>query len=212
MLEAVPPEILKHVISRVRPEKHIAFNPSLPLLNLVDEYEREIGGIGSGIAGKIPFRHLITLVQVAPVGSEEFLKVIKRSGYAVNEENEEELKEIRKKARYAENWLQTYAPQNVKFEVQSALPTEELRNLFAAQKTALKLMAQTLQTGTTLSAEDWHNEIYLVAQATNMEPKDVFKAIYIALLGKPSGPRAGWLLASLDTEFLRERFDAAEKL
>lgn len=228
MLEAVPPEILKQVISRVRPEKHIAFNPSLPLLNLVDEYEREIGGIGSGIAGKIPFRHLITLVQVAPVGSGKLLSVIERSGYALSVDyeevmtengrklslvyNKEEIDEIHKKARYAENWLRTYAPQNVKFEVQSALPTEELRNLSAAQKTALKLMAQTLQTGTTLSAEDWHNEIYLVAQATNMEPKDVFKAIYIALLGKSSGPRAGWLLGSLDTEFLRERFEAAGKL
>ena len=212
MLEAVPPEILKHVISRVRPEKHIAFNPSLPLLNLVDEYEREIGGIGSGIAGKIPFRHLITLVQVAPVGSEEFLKVIKRSGYAVNEENEEELKAIEKKARYAENWLRTYAPPHVKFEVQSALPTEELKNLSESQKKAIKFMAEYLQDLPTTSAEDWHNEIYLVAQATNMDPKEVFKTIYIALLGKSSGPRAGWLLASLDTEFLSERFEAAEKL
>ncbi|MEA2076109.1 MAG: lysine--tRNA ligase [Euryarchaeota archaeon] len=225
ILEAVPPEILKHVISRVRPEKHIEFNPSLPLLNLVDEYEREIGGIGRGIAGKIPFRHLITLVQIARGDPEELLKVINRSGYELFEEyktengrklgfiiNEEELKEIRKKARYAENWLRSYAPQNVKFEVQAELPTEELRNLSAPQKKAMKYMAEYLQDLPTTSAEDWHNEIYLVAQATNMEPKEVFKAIYIALLGKPSGPRAGWLLGSLDTEFLKERFEAAEKL
>ncbi len=225
MLEAVPPEILKHVISRVRPEKHIAFNPSLPLLNLVDEYEREIGGIGGGIAGKIPFRHLITLVQVAPVGSEEFLKVIKRSGYAVNEENEEELKEIRKKARYAENWLRTYAPPHVKFEVQSALPAEELKNLSESQKNALKLLEQKLplRMSTTrgmlsaamlenLSAEDWHNKIYEVASTLNVDVKDVFRAIYIALLGQPSGPRAGWLLGSLGPNFLRKRFEEVGEL
>ncbi|HUV79300.1 MAG TPA: lysine--tRNA ligase [Candidatus Bathyarchaeia archaeon] len=225
MLEAVPPEILKHVISRVRPEKHIEFNPSLPLLNLVDEYEREIGGIGSGTAGKIPFRHLITLVQIARGDYSKLLEVIKRSGYAVNEENEEELKAIEKKARYAENWLRTYAPENVKFEVQSAVPTEELKNFSESQKTALKLMRRDLHLrmyttqGTisaamfeNLSAEDWHNKIYEVASTLNVDVKEVFKAIYIALLGKPSGPRAGWLLGSLDPFFLWERFGEAEKL
>lgn len=212
ILEAVPPEILKHIISRARPGKHIEFNPSLPLLNLVDEYEREIGGIGSGIAEKISFRHLITLVQVARGDSSKLLDAIKRSGYELHEENEEELKEIRKKARYAENWLRSYAPPNVKFEVQAAAPTEKLKKLSESQKNALWLLVQELQEGITLSAEDWHNKIYEVASATNTEPKEVFKAIYIALLGKPSGPRAGWLLASLDTEFLKERFEAAEKL
>jgi lysyl-tRNA synthetase class 1 len=209
MLEAVPPEILKHVISRVRPDKHIEFDPSLPLLHLVDEYEREIGGIGRGVAGKIPFRHFITLVQIARGNFSELLKVIKRSGYEVREENEEVIKEIKKKARYVENWLRKYAPPSLKFELQSALPTEEIKSLSNAQKKALKLMAQEIKEGIALSAADWHNKIYEVASDTNMEVKEIFRAIYIALLKKPSGPRAGWLLGSLDIEFLRERFEAA---
>lgn len=212
ILEAVPPEILKHVIARVRPDKHIEFNPALPLLNLIDEYEREIGDIGEGIAGKIPFRHLITLVQVAHGDDSKLLEVIERSGYAVNEENEKELEGIRKKARYAENWLRTYAPENVKFELQSALPTEELKNISGPQKAALKLFARELQEGTNLTADDWHNKIYEVASSTNTEVKGIFRAIYIALLKKQFGPRAGWLLASLDAEFLKERFEAAAGL
>jgi lysyl-tRNA synthetase class I len=60
-----------------------------------------------------------------------------------------------------------------------------------------------------MNAEDWHNRIYDVASATNMETKELFQAIYMALLKKPSGPRAGWLLASLDSEFLRSRFESA---
>jgi lysyl-tRNA synthetase class 1 len=212
MVEAVPPVILKYVLSRVRPEKHIEFNPSLPLLNLVDVYEREIGNIGSGIAGTIPFRHLITLVQIARGDFSELLKVIKRSGYELHEDNDEELKEIRKKAGYAETWLRTYAPENVKFEVQLEVPTEALKDLSGPQKEALTLMAQALQAGTNLNAADWHDKIYEITSTVDTEPKEIFKAIYIALLGKPSGPRAGWLLASLDTEFLRNRFEALEKL
>jgi lysyl-tRNA synthetase class 1 len=212
IIEAVPPEILKHALARVRPDKHIEFDPALPLLNLIDEYEREIGGIGAGVAGKIPFRHLITLVQIARGDFSNLVKVIKRSGFELHEQNEEELKEIKKKASYVENWLRTYAPPSMKFELQRELPKEDLRGISDAQKNVLGLLAQELQSGITLSAEEWHNKIYEVAAVTNMEAKEIFKGMYIALLGKPSGPRAGWLLASLDPKFLKERFEAAAKL
>ncbi|MGB7001749.1 MAG: lysine--tRNA ligase [Halobacteriota archaeon] len=206
IVEAVPPAILKHGIVRVRPDKHIEFNPALPLLYLIDEYEREIGGIGRGVAGEIPFRHLLTLVQIARGEFSNLLEVIKRSGYAVYGDDDE-LEEIRKKARYAENWLRTYAPPSLKFELQLDVPTEELKQLSELQKKALGSLAWDIQDG--MNAEDWHNRIYDVASATNMETKELFQAIYMALLKKPSGPRAGWLLVSLDSEFLRSRFESA---
>lgn len=211
MLETIPPEILKHVISRVRPDKHIEFDPGLPLLHLIDEYEREIGGIGRGVAAKIPFRHFITLVQIARGDFSELLEVIKRSGFEVPED-EEGIKEIERKTKYVENWLRKYAPPNVKFELQSALPTEEIKKLSVEQRNALKLMAGELKEGTSLDASAWHNKIYEVASATNIEAKEVFKAIYVTLLKQPSGPRAGWLLASLDTEYLKRRFEAAAEI
>ncbi len=209
MLETIPPEILKHVISRVRPDKHIEFDPGLPLLHLIDEYEREIGGIGRGVAGKIPFRHFITLVQIARGEFSELLEVIRRSGYEVHADDAEEMEELRKKGVYVENWLRKYAPPNVKFELQSALPTEEIKKLSVEQRNALKRIAGELKEGTSLDASAWHDKIYEGASATNIEAKEVFKAIYIALLKQPSGPRAGWLLASLDTKYLKERFEAA---
>jgi lysyl-tRNA synthetase class 1 len=36
-----------------------------------------------------------------------------------------------------------------------------------------------------------------------------FDAIYRAFLGRPNGPRAGWLLASLDPEFVVKRLREA---
>ncbi|MEA1998504.1 MAG: lysine--tRNA ligase [Euryarchaeota archaeon] len=209
IVEAVPPAILKHVIVRVRPDKHIEFNPALPLLYLIDEYEREIGGIGKGVAGEIPFRHLLTLVQIARGEFPNLLEVIKRSGYAVHGDDEE-LEEIRKKAGYAENWLRTYAPPSLKFELQLDVPKEELKQLSELQRKALGSLAHEIQAG--MNAEDWHNLIYNVASATKMETKELFQAIYMVLLKKPSGPRAGWLLASLDSEFLRSRFESATEI
>jgi len=41
--------------------------------------------------------------------------------------------------------------------------------------------------------------------------RDSFAAIYRAFIGRDSGPRAGWLLASLDKEFVvRRLLEAAD--
>ena len=212
ILRAVPPEILKHLLARVWPEKHIEFNPSLPLLNLIDEYERQVGSIGHGVAASIPFRHFITLVQIARGDFTELLRVIQRSGYPVHEKDEAELAELQKKARYVENWLRIYAPESVKFELQLMVPVEALSALSAPQRAALGLLARELEAGVNLTAEAWHKKIYEIAATLGIEPKAVFEAMYRALLKKPSGPRAGWLLVSLEPSFLKERFEAAEKL
>jgi lysyl-tRNA synthetase class I len=37
--------------------------------------------------------------------------------------------------------------------------------------------------------------------------QDAFAAIYLAFLGRPNGPKAGWLLTSLPPDFVRKRLD-----
>ena len=37
-------------------------------------------------------------------------------------------------------------------------------------------------------------------------PGEFFRAIYLSLLGKPRGPRAGWFIATLGAEFCAGRF------
>jgi lysyl-tRNA synthetase class 1 len=58
---------------------------------------------------------------------------------------------------------------------------------------------------------EWlHNEVYTISEEVGIDSRDAFKAIYLSLLGKTSGPRAGWFLTSLKPEFVIERFkDAA---
>jgi len=69
------------------------------------------------------------------------------------------------------------------------------------------MLASEIRAGKVQTAEEYHNKIYDVASAVGIPAKDVFKAVYLALLGKDSGPRAGWLLASLSREFLVKRFE-----
>jgi lysyl-tRNA synthetase class 1 len=60
-----------------------------------------------------------------------------------------------------------------------------------------------------LSGEAWQGLIFLAAQDKDVAARRAFEAIYRAFLGRPNGPRAGWLLASLDREFVRARLREA---
>ncbi|MDF2957987.1 MAG: Lysyl-tRNA synthetase [Candidatus Alkanophagales archaeon MCA70_species_1] len=199
ILEVVPPEILKYAILRTKPERHIEFDPSLGLLSIIDEYERRFAA-----ADDVPFRHVVMLVQLGrrPHSEEVDLSLVRaaaeRSGYVVKDEEA-----FMRKVMYAERWLRRFAPESMKFELKEALPPEA-ETLTEGQKAALRVLASTLRDN--MTAEELHNAIYAAAENVGIKGADAFKAVYIALLGKPSGPRAGWFLASLDKEFVRRRF------
>jgi lysyl-tRNA synthetase class I len=60
------------------------------------------------------------------------------------------------------------------------------------------------------SGEAWQNLIFTVAGETGLPNGQAFAALYAAFLGRTNGPRAGWLLASLDPSFVTTRLrDAA---
>jgi len=61
------------------------------------------------------------------------------------------------------------------------------------------------------SGEAWQSLLYGLATETGLGGKEAFAAIYTAFLGRNSGPRAGWLLAGLDQEFVRDRLEAASR-
>jgi len=44
-----------------------------------------------------------------------------------------------------------------------------------------------------------------------LTPREAFSAIYLAFLGKDSGPQAGWFLAALDREFVLRRLEEAAR-
>jgi lysyl-tRNA synthetase, class I len=65
-----------------------------------------------------------------------------------------------------------------------------------------------------LDAAAWNGEsvqavIFSTAAARELAAGQAFAAIYLAFLGRPSGPRAGWLLAALDRDFVTGRLREA---
>jgi lysyl-tRNA synthetase class 1 len=59
------------------------------------------------------------------------------------------------------------------------------------------------------SGEQWQAAIFAVAEEHGIDAKAAFNALYFAFLGRPNGPRAGWLLASLERDFVIRRLTEA---
>lgn len=214
MLEIVPPEVLRYLVMRAQPKKAIGFDPVLPLVSLIDEYDdpesknrneeayklAEIRGIPP--VG-IPFKHMVNIVQIANDDLKIIKEVAKRTGYDVSNETG-----IKDRAKYARKWLENYAPDEMKFNLQDSL-TEKVSDLTENQKKALKEIADNIKEN--MKAEDIHQLVYETKEKLGLTPQEIFKAIYIALLAQEKGPRAGWFLASLDAEFVKKRFKEASE-
>lgn len=114
--------------------------------------------------------------------------------------------ELDRRVENARHWLETYAPAHYRFQVQAALPPVELS---ASQRTFLGRLAAVVAERERWPGEDLHARIHEVKSEMNLAPKEAFSAIYLAFLGKPSGPQAGWFLASLDREFVLRRLQEA---
>ncbi len=213
MLEILPPEVLRYLIIRTKPEKHIEFDPGLPLLNLIDEYDNldesldmrayQLSQAGGDGAAKIPFRHMVTAIQIADHSFDYLLTVLERGGYDVTD-----VEKVRQRAGNADKWLESFAPPMVKFSIQKTLPPE-VRNFNEQQRQVMKILSERMP-----GYEDGqaiHDGIYDLARELDVNPKKLFQTIYQALLGTKSGPRLGYFLVSMDRDFVVERFRAASE-
>jgi lysyl-tRNA synthetase, class I len=80
----------------------------------------------------------------------------------------------------------------------------EVADLNAEQRHYLAVSAGLLEDG--MDGDAVQNLLYSAAVELGLKPKAAFGAVYTALLGKKSGPKAGSFVAGLDTDFVRERF------
>jgi lysyl-tRNA synthetase class 1 len=149
----------------------------------------------------VPYRHMVTVVQAAQGNEERWLQILQRNGYRLDN-----VPRLRQRAAYAQRWLETFAPEEMRFRVQEQLPAVT-RELTAEQRQALRSLGERLQPG--MTGEHIHQLIYALKDELGIKPDLLFKAIYLALLGKTQGPRAGWFLSALDATFVKQRFAEA---
>lgn len=111
-------------------------------------------------------------------------------------------------AEYAKVWVERFAPEKDKFSVQEKLP-KEAEALSKEQKELLSKISKELDGK--LDAEDLQTRIYDLGKELGLNGQQTFAAIYLSLIGKDHGPKAAWLVLSLDKKFVEERFNEASK-
>lgn len=223
-LDLIPAEVFRYFTFKSRPERQLFFDPTLGLYNLMDEYAKTESETLAGeepefkdawqiasLSGKdhvistVPFSHLVSSYQAARGDLDEIFTILTRSGHA--EVVKRQVDALKKELVYVKKWLETYAPDNVKFEVLKDAPKLDLNG---DQEAFLENLLNKLQ-GIEYNAEKIHQLVYDEAVATGLGGKGAFMLIYEMLIGKDSGPRAGYFLASLGKDFALKRIEEVLK-
>jgi lysyl-tRNA synthetase class 1 len=237
IVDVVPAEQLRLLFLRPRPNQAIEFDPdgtdAIP--RLFDEFDRlaaatagrEVRGElpagfesifrysladpGADVAAEArayrpPFAHLAFLVQATNVTPE---RMAAEKGGPLDERERGILDE---RTRSAQRWLETYAPESARVEVRLGTLPPEAIGLDEAQRSALVALADAAEgagAAAPVSGDEWQAAIFDAARSSDVKPGRAFEAIYRAFLGRPNGPRAGWMLASLDRSFVISRLREA---
>ncbi|KXB05380.1 hypothetical protein AKJ49_00900, partial [candidate division MSBL1 archaeon SCGC-AAA382A03] len=231
-LEVAEPELLKYFIFRSKAMKAKNFDPKFPLLELYQEYRQledvyfgkeevsesreeqmkriyelsQVDNVPEHYPKRVPIRLAVTIVQVAR-DMDHMLKILKKKG-VLKDADDWEIELAEERLKRAENWVDKYAPEEALIKILDELPDEVRKKISEKQKTCLKILARNISEKD-YEPVDIHNKVFEIANEHDLKPVKLFQAIYMALLGKKSGPRAGNFLTALEDDFVIERFKEA---
>jgi lysyl-tRNA synthetase class 1 len=142
---------------------------------------------------------MVTLYQTAQGNADMVLEMLRRTGH--KEAAKIQAESIIRELDYVDNWLDKYAPDNIKFEVQNDLPEVDISDV--QQKFLDELLVNIHDTN--MEADKIHEAVYNSAVKTDLKPADAFKLLYKLFLNKDQGPKIGFFLSSLDKDFVINR-------
>jgi lysyl-tRNA synthetase class 1 len=217
-VKVLPPEIIRFFMLRFPPSKRLYFDPENGVSQLIDEFaellakgdktdeekqlvEISVNGMAPTVSS-IPFTHLVASYQAALKDADKTLEVIRRTEHKQTVDDQEEI--IRSELKYIDSWLKNWAPEDVKFELEPKPPklTNDLEINY------LQALAKKVTAAPADADGEWfHKAIYEFKDSAGLPPKQLFGSLYKVLIGKESGPRAGWFLSILPRDWLIKRLN-----
>jgi lysyl-tRNA synthetase class 1 len=224
IVELYPPEIVRFLMLRTHPKRHLEFDPAgMTLPRLLDDYDRfgdayltdpesdpaktwrlsQVSPAPEPPGFRIRFQILADWLQMPSVSPERQAERRKGSPLSVSE-----IQDLHRRLALARVWLDRWAPPEAKFTVLQQKPNVDL-----SDKQRRYLLAIKELIGKVHDPDEMQNQLYETAKKVELvnedgkPSRDAFAAIYLAFIGRPNGPKAGSLLTSLDADFVRRRLD-----
>lgn len=204
MLDILPPELLRFLMVKTNIKQAINFDPAGDTIpKLFDEYQKASSAYYDK-TDEEPAR-VFELSQIGEIKKPPSVRFSVLAQWVQMPNMKDEIKKegLEEWVKYARIWVEKYAPESEKFLIQEVLP-DSAKSLTELQKTYLKEVAGLLEKK--WSGEEFQKELYELSKRLNIPTKDAFASIYTALIGKNHGPKAGWLILSLEKDFVFERF------
>lgn len=196
LLEIMPPGALRRMVLGRDPARALDLDLGTGFPRFMDEYKADTE------SDPVPFAHLVTVAQTVGEDAEAAAEMLGRGGY---EEAAKDGEKLRRDLRYARNWArEPWAPESYRIGVAREEVPSEAAGLDEEQRRYLGTVAERLRDG--MGGEETQDLLYSTAVELGVKPKRAFAAVYTALLGKKSGPKAGPFVAGLGAPFARERF------
>ncbi|MBI4360523.1 lysine--tRNA ligase, partial [Candidatus Micrarchaeota archaeon] len=220
--DALPPELLRFLMTRYKPNSAIDFNPGGETIpRLYSDWDRfsdvyfghqtardpDVPRIFalSQVSGKKPkdhfnppFSFVSFLVQVPGVHEQSAMEKYKGSPLTA-----EEKAELDRRIQYAKIWLETFAPEDAKLVI---VDKPDYASLSLAQKKALAEFAGAFEKEKDLQRQA--DAIKQICETHGLTANDFFAAAYRVFLGKDKGPKLLPFLAALDEKLVLSRLRA----
>ena len=216
--QIMPAEVMRFFVLRADPLKRLYFDPVNGVVQLMDEFaafaartdrtesEEQLlyictRGVGHKTVSRVPFSLLVASYQAALKDPEYTLAIISRTEYAGAAKQDAAI--IKTELKFIDNWLQKYAPEEVKFSLSESADKNKFTD---TEKQFLTTLANQIAQAPANADGGWfHKTIYDLKDQSDLEPKQMFGVLYRALIGKTHGPRAGWFLSILPRDWLIKR-------
>ena len=165
VIEVLPPEIIRYFMLRFAPDKRLYFDPANGVAQLIDEYaellakepESKLVQLSRAdtkpVISQVPFSHLLGSYQASLRDISKTLDVIARTEHADVAGKQAEV--IKNELSYISNWLDKWAPQEVKFELKKDLNLSEFSN---SEKNFLKTLGQKIAAAPTDADGEWFHK------------------------------------------------------
>ncbi len=235
-LEIGAPETLNYFIFRSKPLKHKDFNPEMPFLDFIDQYDRieriyfgaedpasekeeekakkiyEISQIE--LEDKIPFqpsyRFMSVAYQIADGDIDGVFEILKKNSQLPEHMNHLEFGDLStdelKRLEMRLNQVKNWLDKYAPQFVKFQVMKKIPKMPLDDNQTLFLLKLADILDEIDFTPEELHDEMYNLLREFDLKPQKAFQAIYKRIIGKKQGPRAASFVLSLDKDFVVNRF------